>query len=83
MAPKRPTRTDLLRVIGRLQHLVGTAQAVNHDRNPNSKAQSDAALRTAHNLCIEATAFDPPNASENTGRGWGDAGGDDVWKNKR
>lgn len=83
MEPKRPTRIDLLRVIGRLQHLVGTASSVNHDRNPNSKAQSEGALRRAQELCFSATAFDPPEASESTGKGWGDASGDDGWKTKQ
>lgn len=57
---KRPTRTDLLGVIGRLQNLVGRASAANNDRNPNRHAEVEGYLRAAHQLCIDAAAYDPP-----------------------
>ena len=77
---KRPTRTDLLRVIGRLQTLVGDALSANNGRNPNSRAQSEGALRAAFRLCVEATSHDPSEDSDPTGKGWGDASPDYDWK---
>lgn len=57
---RKPTRRDLLIVIGRLQNLIGLAQANNNDRNPDRQAQVDHAHKQAQTLCIEARSFDPP-----------------------
>jgi hypothetical protein len=57
---KKPTRRDLLIVIGRLQRLIGLAGSKNHDRNPNRFAEVTAALDAAHNLCVDARSFDAP-----------------------
>lgn len=57
---RKPTRRDLLIVIGRLQNLIGIARGANNDRNRERQAQVDGRLEEAHNLCIEARSFDPP-----------------------
>ena len=82
MSNRKPTRRDLLQVIGRLQHLVGSAMSVNHDRNPHSHAQTTAALEDAHSLCIEALGQDPPEASDPSGIGWGDNSNDNRYKRR-
>lgn len=79
MANRKPTRRDLLQVIGRLQNLVGGAMRVSHDRNPNSRAQVSVALETAHSLCVEALAQDPAEASDPSGLGWGNDISDDRY----
>jgi len=56
----RPTRRELLIVIGHLQDLIGHIGSRNHDGNPNRAAQVTAGLQAAHNLCILARHFDPP-----------------------
>lgn len=61
---KKPTRTDLLAVIGSLQNLIGAALEANHDRNPNSFAQTTGHLNHASELCIEARGYDPPTAGD-------------------
>jgi len=60
MNKRRPTRRDLLVIIGRLQGLVGEATANNHDRNPNRYAETMGALEDAFDLCVEALSKDPP-----------------------
>ena len=63
MAPKerrRPTRRDLLVVVGELQNLIGLALAYNNDRNPDKQANVDDALGQALTFCIEARGQDPP-----------------------
>ena len=57
---RKPTRRDLLIVIGRLQRLIGFAKGANNDRNQNRFAHVDVALAVAHDLCIDARSFDPP-----------------------
>lgn len=57
---RKPTRRDLLIIIGRLQQKVGHAMARNNDRNQNRQAQVDGALTEAHRLCIQALGQDPP-----------------------
>ena len=79
---RKPTRSDLLHVIGRLQNLIGSAKAAMHDRNPHREAQVQRALEDAHRLCVAASAFDDCEAIEPTGKGWGDASKDDSWKDK-
>lgn len=80
---RRPTRRDLLQVIGRLQTIIGGAKGAGHDRNPNARGQVEAALTLAVNLCLDATAQDPGEDSEPTGKGWGDDSGDDAWRTAR
>lgn len=57
---KKPSRRDLLVVIGRLQDMFGTALARNNDRNPERQGEVDAALSFGHHLCIEVRSHDPP-----------------------
>ena len=57
---RRPTRRDLLIVIGRLQAKIGRAMSANNDRNPHRQAATDGALREALALCTEARGHDPP-----------------------
>jgi hypothetical protein len=57
---RKPTRRDLLIVVGRLQGLVGHALSRNHDRNPNRQAEVDGTLHEAVRLCIVARSYDPP-----------------------
>lgn len=58
---KKPSRKDLLRVITELQTLIGTAMSRHgNDRDPHGFEKGQRALEQAHNLCIEARAFDPP-----------------------
>jgi hypothetical protein len=60
--PKRkPTRRDLLVIIGRLQQLIGRADgAAGNDRNPNRAATVKGVLTEALELCISARSYDPP-----------------------
>lgn len=59
--PKKPSRKDLLKVITRLQVLIGQAEAFHgNDRDPNGHEKGQKALRQAHELCIQARSFDPP-----------------------
>ncbi len=58
---KRPHRRDLLKVITKLQTLIGKAQALHgNDRNPNGFEQGQDTLNEAFNLCLDARSFDPP-----------------------
>lgn len=58
---RKPTRRDLLVVIGRLQDLIGQAMAAHgNDRNPDGFEQGQDALDAAHALCVAATRQDPP-----------------------
>ncbi len=58
--PKRPSRVDLLLVIGDLQGLVGDLAAAANDRNPNRARDIAELSARAHSLCVEARSFDPP-----------------------
>jgi hypothetical protein len=58
---KKPSRKELLKVITELQKLVGTAMHTHgNDRDPNGFERGQKALERAHELCIQARAFDPP-----------------------
>lgn len=59
---RKPTRRDLLLVIGRLQCKIGRAIGANNDRNPNSYAETRGVLQEALELCIAARGHDPPIA---------------------
>ena len=60
MKRRRPTRRDLLIVIGRLQGLIGHAAACCNDRNDNRAADLAATFNYALNLCIDVRSYDPP-----------------------
>jgi len=67
---KKPTRIDLLRVLDRLQYLVGHAIGTAHDdRNPCRLAVLVSALNEAHDLCIDARGFDDPVTTKSS-NGW-------------
>jgi hypothetical protein len=60
-ARRRPTRADLLVVVARLQDLVSNAYSAScNDRDPDQLYQLRKPLRTAFDLCVDATAHDPP-----------------------
>lgn len=57
---KRPSRRDLLLVIGELQGLIGEIQAVDNDRNQRREDDKQPLFARAHELCVDARSFDPP-----------------------
>lgn len=60
---KRPSRKTLLAVIYELQGLVGGAHACHgNDRSRTGFEDGQKKLEEAHELCIQATAFDPPQS---------------------
>lgn len=66
---RKPSRGDLLLVIGLLQRLIDDARAANmNDRDPDRWKKISALLETAFNLCIETTAHDPSEASDPNAR---------------
>lgn len=68
---RRPTRRDLLIVVGQLQDLIGQAEAEHaNDRSPDGFERGQEALRLAHDLCVRARSFDPP-VSGKSRKGWG------------
>jgi hypothetical protein len=61
---RKPTRRDLLVVIGRLQHLIGQSKnCYFDDRDPNRADSVVKPLEEAFNICIEATSQDLPITS--------------------
>lgn len=63
MKRRKPTRKDLLVVIARLQDAIGEARMYyEDDRNPNGLEQGRAVLTRAHDLCIDASSYDPPKS---------------------
>ena len=58
---RRPTRRDLLIVIGRLQNLIGLALiGAMNDRDPEQMDKTLGPLNIASALCIESRSQDPP-----------------------
>lgn len=58
---KKPTRKDLLVIIGELQTLIGSAHGLHaNDRNPMGFEDGQKKLEQAHELCIQARSFDKP-----------------------
>jgi hypothetical protein len=57
---KKPSRRDLLIVVGRLQSYIGGALRASGDRNPNRAAEVKAELDEAFDLCIAARSYDDP-----------------------
>lgn len=60
MKRRKPTRRDLLIVIGQLQEIFGFLSGATSDRNPNRMAQLVAGADAGLNRCIEALGMDPP-----------------------
>lgn len=57
----KPTRAQLLDVIGELQSLVGNAKnAFHNDRVPNRVDGVVLPLEQAFELCVASLSFDPP-----------------------
>lgn len=73
----RPTRRDLLLVIGELQNLFGRAAGAASDRNPNRAEDIAKFTKAGHDLCVEARGFDPPieHNARPSRNGWDDLGG--------
>lgn len=81
---KKPTRADLLRVLGRMQNLSGSIENLAfNDRDAHQASKLAALGRTLHALAISALAFDEPEASAPTSTGWGDASDDTAWERAR
>lgn len=60
---KKPSRSELLDVIVHLQSLIGRAKsAALNDRSPNRIVEVVSPLDRGFDLCVEATAFDPPRS---------------------
>ncbi len=58
---KKPSRKTLLKVIGELQSMIGTARNTNaNDRDTNGHEKTQNVLESAFKLCVQARAFDPP-----------------------
>ncbi len=58
---RRPTRRDLLVVVGRLQDLVGSALICHgNNRDPDGFEKGQQVLQEAFDLCTEARSQDPP-----------------------
>ena len=57
----KPTFTDLIHIIGRLQRIIGTAMMVNGDRNPNREAETRKFLERGHELCQDTRNEFPEN----------------------
>lgn len=56
---RRPTRRDLLVVIGRLQDIAGRIASAASDRNPNRAAEIAHHCDRALNMCVAARSYDP------------------------
>jgi hypothetical protein len=81
VSKRKPTRRDLLVVIGRLQNLIGSLDGIANDRNPNRAAQIQAVSRHGMNLCIAATGFEPPVKASGP---WAPVGDEDLaWRQAR
>lgn len=60
LKPRKPTRRDLLVVIGRLQNMIGEALG-QVEPGPNDDVESvRKPLERAHSLCIDSRSYDPP-----------------------
>jgi hypothetical protein len=57
---RKPTRRDLLVIIGRLQNITSSARSAMNDRNPHRAAEVEGYLGEALELCIKARGYDPP-----------------------
>lgn len=60
-ARRKPTRRDLLVIIGRLQGMIGAAKGIHQDdRHPDGFALGQRTLDRAEEWCIKALSYDPP-----------------------
>lgn len=57
---KRPTRRDLLLVVGELQTIIGQISESAGDRNPNRAADIETYVKKGFQLALDARNFDPP-----------------------
>lgn len=58
---RKPTRRDLLVVIGQLQDAIGRLSNIaQNDRNKNKMDDFLRIANPAHELCIAARSYDPP-----------------------
>ena len=58
---RKPTRRDLLVVIGRLQDIIGRAKGISwDDRDPDRQDHLQKTLEEGFELCVEVIAQDPP-----------------------
>lgn len=58
---RRPTRRDLLVVIGVLQDAIGLARSrYGDDRNRDGFEKGHLVLQKAHDLCVRVRSNDPP-----------------------
>lgn len=70
---KKPTRADLLIVIGRLQNAIGDARADHYaDTEQASFERAQRTLEAAFDLAVEARSFDPPMAHRSR-NGWSES----------
>lgn len=69
MKRRRPTRRDLLLVIGELQNVIGKISEGANDRNPSRAEDIADTVARGMRLCIEARSFDPPISGGSRG-GW-------------
>lgn len=56
----KPTRRDLLIIVGELQGCIGRIMVASVDRNQNRASDVERITREAHTLCVGARRFDPP-----------------------
>ena len=72
MAHNKPTRRDLLIVIGRVQNAIGEARGLHEDaKDPSGFSKTQQLLANAHDLCIAARSFDAPLDGATSRNGWG------------
>lgn len=79
MKKRKPTRRDLLIIVGRLQDLIGDAVAANGDRNINREEDLQNIFKRAHKLCVEVRSYDKP-IEKNLGP-WGEI--DEVFRARK
>ena len=60
MKKRKPTRRDLLVVVGRLQNMFGKLIAAAGDRNPERAKDIADICAQGVELCIEARSYEPP-----------------------
>ncbi len=62
-----------------LEELSGLVEAAANDRNRDRAAQLRKLSETGQQLATDARSFDPPEASDPNGKGWGDDSKDREW----
>ena len=73
----KPTRKELLMVLGRCQNLFGNVASASSDRNPNRDAQLNAISEIGFALCIEVLGYFDQVVPIGP---WSDCLGDVRWK---